>query len=185
MNLEHLPSVKNYGFTLTELIVVIVIMAIISSLAIPPFLDQLRRMESQQVESQLRGFLSDGKQSALIYHNPILLCVADKQYQCLSDNGEILISFIDKNNNNTFDTSVDKLLEADEVGLRFGKLMTRVALNKNYIQINPNTGNPIGYMGHIKYCPTDGNRSNMFKVTFSIVGQVKTKFDKQDPTGCN
>lgn len=173
-----------FGYTLVELLTVIVILAIIATIAIGGFLPQLRRMEAQRLENDLSNFIINGKQSALIYQNTVTLCVANDNKVCVSQGGNYLLTFIDKNNNHQFESRTDTLLDTQQPTLRFGKLMTRVALNKNYIEINPTTGNPIGYMGHIKYCPTNGEVGNMFKVTFSITGVTKIKYHKNDPTDC-
>lgn len=182
--MSHLVFGGVKGFNLIELMVVILIIAVISAIGGVAFLPQLRNMEAQMIENELKNFLVTGKQNALIYHTPILLCVADANYHCQVNDGEFLLSFIDKNTNHQFDSGTDTLIGNRQLTLHFGSLATRVALNKNYIQINPSTGNPIGYMGHIKYCPTNREQRNMFKVTFGITGLIKTKRNNEDPTEC-
>lgn len=172
------------GYTLIEFMVVMTLIGILLALASFAFLPQFRKLEAQRINNELRGFLVNGKQTALIYHTPVTLCVADSNNQCQSNNGEHLLTFIDMDDNHLFDNRVDRLVEIQNLGLHFGKLMTGIALNKNYIKIKPITGNPIGYAGHISYCPFNADTLNTFQVSFSMTGMVKTKPNSETSAEC-
>ncbi len=172
------------GLTLLELLVVLAIIAVISMFAIPKMTYQFKKQESQAIKSQLNHFLSQGRQQAIIYQNPITLCMTNQQFQCVSRDGQFLLSFIDKNNNATFEKQTDKLLEQVQLNLKYGHLVIALSLRKNYIQLKAGDGRPIGYMGHIKYCPNDGLTDNMFKVSFSKTGIIKTKMNSEEATHC-
>lgn len=171
------------GYTLLELMVVVAMMAILVTMATVGFLSQLRQAEAQLIENALKAFLVESKQDALVYQNTVTSCVATDNQTCVLQDGNFLLSFIDKNNNQRFDSG-DKLIKNEKLSLRFGRLVTRVALNRNYVELSPNTGNPIGYMGHIKYCPTNRNTTLMFMVSFNKMGLIKTKSNSEEPTQC-
>lgn len=171
------------GYSLLELLTVIAIMAIIIAMVATNFLPQFQRLEANYIENELRNFLVDGKQNALIYQTNLILCIADDSQQCVLQNGEFLLSFIDKNSNQRFDTG-DKLLNNRNITLRFGKLLTRVGINRAYVTVSADTGNPIGYMGHFAYCPTNRDSNQMFKVTFNMTGIIKTKKNSEETTAC-
>lgn len=171
------------GFTLVEVLVTLVIIAVITSLAYPIINRQLKHQESMQARSDLQNFLSTGRQFALIYQSPIHLCVANDNKQCLTANGSTLLTFIDKDNSNTYSTG-DILLEIHKLSLKYAHLVTSVALSKPYIIFSAEAGRPTGYMGHIKYCPTDSDPTEMFKVTFSKTAVVKVKTRKEENTEC-
>lgn len=172
------------GFTLTELSITITIMAIIATMSVPYFLNIFKNMEAKSVASYLQMFLTTGKQTALIYHKSVVLCVANDNYQCVTHNGSNLLVFIDNNQNNKYDPNIDQLHEKQKLSLKFGKVITSVSLHRPYIELKPITGRPIGYMGHIKYCPNDRNKERMFKVSFSRTGIIKYKTNQQEATNC-
>lgn len=172
------------GFTLVELMITISIMAIILAIAVPNFIHLLKKIEANNVSNHLQTFLTTGKQNALIYQKTITLCVANEQYQCINRNGTRLLVFTDNNNNQKYDSTTDFLYDDQSVSLRFGTLVTSVALHRTYIELKPSSGRPIGYMGHIKYCPKDNDSQFMFKVSFSKTGIVKHKSNQQEATNC-
>lgn len=171
------------GFTLVELIITISIIAVIASIAYPNIIALLRHQESMTVRNDLQNFLSTGKQFTLIYQTPIHLCIADENKQCVTSNGKTLLTFIDKDNNNRY-SPTDKLLEINDLSLRYGQLIMNIARNQPFIIFKAESGRPTGYMGHIKYCPTDGNTQEMFKVTFSKTAIIKVKTHHEEDTGC-
>lgn len=176
-------NVNNLGFTLIEMLVTLTIMGVIIAIGAPMMISQLKNMEAQAVANALQGFLKEGKQTALIYRNPVILCIADENKQCQPHGGQFLLSFIDKNNNQVFDNT-DTLHSHSKLTLRYGRLVTRTSLSKPIITMRADSGNPVGAMGHIKYCPTDGNTRNMFKISFNITGIIKFKPNIQEPTEC-
>lgn len=176
-------SLNRQGFTLIEMLVTLVVMGIIIAIGAPMIISQLKKMEAQTVANALQGFLKEGKQTALIYRNPVVLCVANENKHCQLQGGDFLLSFIDKNDNQVFDNT-DILYTHNKITLRYGMLVTQASLTKPIITMKPNTGNPVGAMGHIKYCPVDGNTSNMFKISFNITGIIKFKPNSQEPTKC-
>lgn len=179
------PRIYNWtsGFTLVELLVVVAIIAIIASLGYQGIVSYLRHAESMTTRTSLQNFLSTGKQYALIYQTPIYLCIANNNKQCVTQNGTLLMSFIDKDNSMTY-SQADTLLEVNTLPIKYARLITSVALAKPYIVFTAETGRPTGYMGHIKYCPTDGSIKEMFKVTFSKTAVIKVKSRQEENTEC-
>ncbi len=158
---------KTCGFTLIEFLITVSVVGIVAAIAVPSFVEQLKKMEAQSVNNILQTFLVNAKQDAMIYQNILTICAADANRVCVARNGEFLLSFIDKNGNHRFDDGVDALREFTAVPNRYGKIRLSVGLNRIYVDFKPQNGNPIGHMGHIKYCPNDLETQNMFKVTFS------------------
>lgn len=171
------------GYTLIELLVVISVVAILVSLGYKSIGSYLQHNESMKTRSDLQNFLTTGKQFSLIYQSPISLCVANENKQCVTQDGTMLLTFIDKDNSGGF-TSADTLLEIHKLALKYAYLVTSIALAKPYIIFTAQTGRPTGYMGHIKYCPVDGNPKEMFKVTFSKTAVIKIKTRQEENTDC-
>lgn len=172
------------GFTLPELLTVVAIIAISSAIAYPYLSQQLKQQESSAIKTHLTSFLKQGRQHAVIYQQAIILCVADENSQCVNQKGNYLLSFIDKNNNKSYDKGVDSLLENTNISPKYGYLTVNLSLRKNFIQLSPNFGQAAGSMGHIKYCPNDHNPQFMFKVTLNKVGIVRVRTNQEEPTGC-
>lgn len=168
-------SIKRQGFTLIETVVVLAVLSIIVAMASIAITNSLKQMEAKNVASSLMNFLSRAKQEALIYQNPVVACVASDSLACVTTGGHQLISFIDKNNNNSYEAAVDKLNHQLTLDLSWGVLTANISLNNNYIIFKPENARPIGYMGNIQYCPLDGKVDNRLKVSFSKTGIIKYK----------
>lgn len=177
-------SKKNAGFTLIELIVTVTVMGIISAIAVPSMIGMLKRMEAQSVAASLQSFLVSGRQNALIYQSTTTLCVANDNNQCVPSGGNILLSFIDKNANDSFDVASDILLERTKVNPKYGYLVTVVSTNRNFTNFRSDSGRPIGFIGHVKYCSNDGDNAYKFKVIFNKMGLIRTRNNNEDPTEC-
>ena len=168
-------SIKRQGFTLIETVVVLAVLSIIVAMASITIINSLKQMEAKNVASSLMNFLSRAKQEALIYQNPVVACVASDSLACVTTGGHQLISFIDRNNNNSYEAAVDKLNHQLTLDLSWGVLTANISLNNNYIIFKPENARPIGYMGNIQYCPLDGKVDNRLKVSFSKTGIIKYK----------
>lgn len=174
---------KIRGFSLVELLVTITIMAIVTTMAVPSVISQLKKMESERTAQQLQSFFSEGRQDALIYQQLITLCLANASNQCVND-GTYLLRFIDKDDNHIFDASRDTLRYRTPLNLRYGRLHSSLGVNRTYIKLQANTGRAVGYLGHISYCPTDGERQLTFKVTLSMTVITRQKADRDTVQEC-
>lgn len=172
------------GFTLTELLVVVMVLAVIAVLAIPSLIASQKSQEANSLRVNLETFIRNGRQHSMIYQQPIILCTTDIDGNCVAKNGISLLSFIDKNNNHKFDINQDVLIEKTSVNPKYGYLDLRVSLNKPYMQLTAMNGQALGSMGHIKYCPHDGKNTNKFKVKFSKSGIPTTIANKDEATDC-
>lgn len=176
---------KNHlGFTLVEMLVVMVILGVISMIAVPNFMNQLKHMESKNTANHIKTFLVNAKQDAIIYQNILTICLADHLQNCVRSQGQNLISFTDKNHNRNFDKGIDILRSSVFLKQHFGDVHLGGALRRRYVDFKPHNGSPIGHMGHIRYCPKDNNTNNTFKVSFSKTGMIKLKFHKDEKVDC-
>lgn len=172
------------GFTLIEMLITIAIMAIIGGMGGAYLIPQLQQLEATNTANELKSFIITGKQDALIYQKPITLCVANANQTCVLTGGESLLEFIDVNDNQAYDAGTDKLNNSRKLSLNYGNLRTVLGIAGGVIILKPDSGRPIGYIGHIKYCPTNGNTANMLKVSFNMTGIVKIIPNREQATGC-
>lgn len=175
MNNQHITIVlsREVGFTLIELLIALAIVSIIVTMGSIAITNNLKQMESKNVSSILINFLTSAKQDALVYQNSVTACVASDALACVKTGGTQLISFFDKNNNHSFDVGSEKLNNQIKLNLSWGSLTSAISLNKAYIIFRPESARPIGYIGNIQYCPSDGNVNNQFKVSFNETGIIK------------
>lgn len=175
---------KYTGFSLIEMLIVVSILTITAMIAIPAFLDQFKKLEAHNIANNIKTFLVGARHDAMIYQRTLTVCMVDEQQKCVTSQGKRLISFHDKNGNRKFDIDTDTLKNSTSLNTNYGDLQLRVALNRHYIDFKPETSTPIGFMGHVKYCPKDGNTNNMFKVSFNKNGFIKIKPHQEEATDC-
>lgn len=173
------------GFTLVELLVTVSVLAIIATIAAPALQTQLAGMEAKRVESQLRGSLTRAKAESYIRRQNVLLCLSNDGGRCHRDSDKTLLLFIDKNNNNHFDNTVDQLITQQSLNLRYSKLSLRVGSRRHYTKFWGDSGKPRGHFGHIKYCPTVTYNKSKYLVSFNQTGIIKQKLDENHPTQCD
>lgn len=174
---------KNNGFTLIELLVTLLISAIIATFAIPAILTQLSTMEAKRVRYNLTHTLGEAKSESFVRRQDLLLCLADISGRCHKNSSDSLLLFIDNNDNNHFDSSTDVLVTKQILDPKYGTVHLRAG-NRHYIKFWGNSGQPRGFFGHIKYCPTSVYNSAMYQVSFSQIGRIKYKPNAIHPTDC-
>ena len=173
------------GFTLIELMVTIAILAIIVTIATPSILTQLANMESRRVSSQLKNTLSLAKSESYISRQDILVCLSNDGKLCNRNSDKMILLFVDKNNNKSFETNSDTLLAQQFLNLKYSTVKLRVGANRHYTKFWGNSGKPRGHFGHIKYCPTSTYSHSKYQISFNQNGIIRQKLDKNHPTECN
>lgn len=173
------------GFTLVELIVTITVIALIATIAIPTILTQLTRMEAKRVKGQLETTFSFVKAESYISRQDILICLSNNGQRCHRNDDDILLVFVDKNDNKRFDDRVDVLLAKQALNLKYSTVKLRVGGRRHYTKFWGDSGKPRGHFGHIKYCPTSSYNQSMYQISFNQAGIIKHKPNTDHPTKCN
>ena len=172
------------GFTLVELTVTILILAIIVAIATPFIQTHLARMEAKRIKSQLESSLTIAKAESYIRRQNVIVCLSDNGGRCHRDSDMTLLLFIDKNDNKHFDDQIDSLLSQQPLNPKYSKLSLRVGARRHYTKFWGDTGKPRGHFGHIKYCPIVDYNEAMYLISFSQAGNIKQKFNENHPTKC-
>lgn len=184
INLNVLGSKGKNGFTLVELIVTVTVLAIIVAIATPSILTQLTRMEAKRVKTQLQNTLALAKAESYITRQDVLVCLSNNGRRCNRNADEILLAFVDTNDNKRFDARVDTLLTQEQLNLKYSTLKLRVGSRRHYTKFWGDSGKPRGHFGHIKYCPTSSYNESMYQISFNQAGIVKYKLNSDHPTDC-
>lgn len=171
------------GFTLVELMITIILASIIVMMAVPAFHLLTERWEARRVHRAVFATLRFAKTNSFAMRQNVLVCFTDTKGKCDRDGNHRLISFYDKNDNNTYDKTQDILLDSYHLKLKYGSVGLRAG-RRHYIRFWSNSGMPRGHFGHIRYCPNNQKPHNMYQISFSQSGHLRFKPRRAHPTGC-
>ncbi|WP_350561459.1 GspH/FimT family pseudopilin [Psychrobacter sp. CAL346-MNA-CIBAN-0220] len=171
------------GFTLVELIVTIAVLAIITAIATPTVLTQLANMEAKRIRYGLVSTLVIAKAESYIQHRNLLVCLSNTGGRCDKNSKKNLLLFMDKNDNQDYDASIDELLEKQRLDPEYGTLHLRAG-GRHYVRFAGDSGKPRGFFGHIKYCPSSTYSQAMYQISFNQNGIIKYKPNRIHDTGC-
>lgn len=161
------------GFTLAELIVVIAILAIIATYAMPYFENHRAQQEANQVLKQLPALIQYAKNEAVLRRMNIVICSSDNLTSCKNNEwNKYVIVFVDQNKNRQIDSN-DLILNVTEFNLKYANLNWKASLNSPVIVFGHQTGLPIGYNGSFYYCATRENLNQ--RILLSKMGQVRNE----------
>lgn len=182
-NKKRLLIHADQGFTLIELMVTTLVLAVIATMAAPTILTQLANMEAKRVKNTLMTTFSSAKAESYIRRQNILICLSNAGGRCHKESSQNLLLFIDKNDNKHFDSGTDQLLSEQHLDPKYGTLHLRAG-RRHYVRFYGDSGKPRGHFGHIKYCPSKNYNKAMYQVSFNQVGIVKYKPNNIHDTGC-
>ena len=139
------------AFTLIELLITIAIIAIITTLAVPQFQQDLMKKEVQSSQIKLSHAIQMARQYAMSQANHVVICSASSHTSCSNDSwSQGFVVFVDINNNRQIDTNESVLL-SEHLNLKYGSLKWG-SLNSNNLSFIPHTGLPLGSNGTFSYC---------------------------------
>lgn len=191
---EHLIKNKNLsfikesrlskGFTLAELIVTVLVIAIIATIAVPFVLTQLANMEAKSIRNTVNNTLSLAKAESLIRRKDLLVCLSDGDGICNKNANTTLLLFADNNDNKNYDIDIDLLIKEDRLSPKYSNLHLRAG-RRHYTKFWGDSGKPRGHFGHIKYCPNSTYNTNKYQISFNQVGIIKYKTHTSHDTDCD
>jgi type IV fimbrial biogenesis protein FimT len=142
------------AFTWMELIIAIVVLAILATLALPSFQQDLMKKEVQHSQLKLSRAIQLARQHAMSQANHVVLCGSNNQKSCINNSwSDGFLVFIDINNNRKVDANENVIL-SESLNLKYGTLNWG-SLNNNNLSFIPRTGLPLGSNGTFSYCSRD------------------------------
>ena len=172
------------GFTLIEMMVTVVILALVAVIAYPSFMRQLANMEARRVANLISTSLSSAKVNSFTTRKNVFVCILDDSGACHRDGQHALLLFDDMNRDNRFDVHQDRVIEQHHLGLKYGHVMFRVSLGKHYAKFWGDTGLPRGHIGHVSYCSNTAFNDNHYQISFNTQGIVRYKTAPQYALDC-
>ena len=148
------PPKSSSGLTLIELLIVMAIAAILTSIAIPSFNALYRTSQANAVVAMVNQALTFTRITALEQGKFITICPSEDQKTCSQQWSNPLITFNDTNNNQIID-GTEKLLRTTEKPSAF-TLRWSAFGKKHYISYSP-LGTINHTNGSLSLCPNDKN----------------------------
>ncbi|WP_130802336.1 GspH/FimT family pseudopilin [Acinetobacter ihumii] len=172
---------KIFGFSLVEMSVVMTIIAIITSLALPSYHRYMASQEAKQVPQTLTLHIQKAKQESLLYRQNIILCATSTFDECNSDWSNGYMLFIDQNKNRSYDRD-EQILSSMTMPLKYGALTWRGAgtnqrMRSSMLVFEGSVGLPIASNGTFRYCSSYNHHQNL---VLSRMGQSRV----EQPNAC-
>lgn len=162
------------GFTLLEMLVVLVIVGIVMILAYPNILAWLQASESRRVEMMFKDMLREARAESYVTRKDVTICTLNEQGDCDRAGNGMLVMFYDKNSNNKKEEN-EKALSRQDWRLKYGKILLRASASRHYIEYKGDTARPRGHFGHLQYCSESENPRLSLKVIVNMHGQVRVE----------
>lgn len=155
---------RNHGFTLLEVIIVIAIVAILASLAIPSNKDLLENNRAESFLTDLKRSFAFARAKASSADEIVVVCAAPEAsittpatFSCQSDwNANQIVVFVDYNGNYSFDNGTDIMLRT------LDKLPNLDKIKSTVTKFRFDTSGRLadGQAATIIYCPNSDNENN-------------------------
>lgn len=171
------------AYTLIEMLVVVSIMGIMSVLAYPYIMEYLYAMESKRVESAFIQMTRQARNYSYMNRQDVVICTLDESGNCGRSANTTLALFYDKNRNNKKDNG-DDIIEQGTWRLKYGDILLRTSLSRDYIRYMGDTAKPRGHIGHLRYCSVSKNKRLSFKVILNMHGNVRVERGDLVEVGC-
>ena len=165
---------KQLGFSLIEMMVVVALIAIVALIAYPSVMELRYTMESKRVEAAFRQGLRLARAQSHISRKDVVICTLDAMGVCKRDGDTTLTLFYDNNKNNKKDND-DTIIHQENWHLRYGTILLRTSLTRDYIRYMGDTAKPRGHIGHLRYCSVSQNSDLSFKVIVNMAGNVRVE----------
>lgn len=171
------------AYTLIEMLVVISIVGIMSVLAYPYIMESFYAMESKRVESAFIQITRQARNYSYINRQDVVICTLDEFGNCGRSANTTLALFYDKNRNNKKDAD-DSIIEQGAWKIKYGEILLRTSLSRDYIRYMGDTAKPRGHIGHLRYCSVSDNKKLSFKVIVNMYGNVRVERGDLVEVGC-
>lgn len=170
---------KHTGFSLIEVLTTLAIIAILTTVSVGDFSEQVNRNKVDTQLLSLRQLFAVARQKAIDTNSYITLCPSLDLISCSYLWNQSIIVFSDKNKNAIVDNSdtvwvVSKLYDEKQHVLKQPS-------NKSYFRFSP-LGYTQGTPGNISFCGSNQKKTTARQLILSMAGRTRISSD-QDKDG--
>ena len=170
---------RNKAFTLVELIVVISVLTILTTIAAPFFQEYQAKQEANSIYHKINAVNRYARSQSAILRQNIVICPTLNLSSCQANQwSHAWLVFIDNNKNRQVDSD-EKILHVDQLKLKYGQLDWRGALSIPSVSYQAQTNLPIGSNGSFYYCSLKSSKH--YKIVLSKMGHLR----KEDLSSCS
>ncbi|GAA5317384.1 MAG: hypothetical protein AseanaTS_25890 [Candidatus Pelagadaptatus aseana] len=170
------PRKNTLGYSLLEMVITLAVAAILLSIGLPSFTEQIEEQRNEQVINRLYTILQQTRHRAVSQKQPTTLCKTADFSTCGGDWGQGILIFTDQNldgrrdDNETIHLTVNDLFDE-------GNLHWRSFGNKRYLQFLP-TGSTNYQNGTFTYCDKDNDLKKARGISITVTGRTQIAFDR-------
>lgn len=140
------------AFTVLELLGVSAIIAILACLALPSLQQLQRQHEANHFAWQLKTPLQEARHTAMTFHWPVTVCGSSDAQHCDQHWHQGLLLFIDRNQNQVFD-SADAKLSFYPQTFKYGTIeLHAFGAHSSILVFSPEKGIPLASNASFYYC---------------------------------
>lgn len=163
------------AFTLVELLVVLTLLALLASLALPGLQADLQRQTGSVVVSELSRLLAYARASAATTGTTVTVCRSNNGLACGGQWQQGVLLFTDANADRTLNGN-DRILRYANTLVPQGTLRLGSFPNRQYLQFTPE-GFTNKQNGSFTWCPASGEVTHAHQLIFSQSGRTRLAFD--------
>ncbi|MBS7456660.1 GspH/FimT family protein [Coralloluteibacterium stylophorae] len=171
---------RRNGLTLLELLVVVAILAIVTTVGLPAFGDVLQRTRAQTAMHQLTASIASARLAAIQHRRPLALCPADAAGACVDepDWSAGWLVFVDADGNDRPDTDADLVRHVQTSG----RIAIRSSAGRTRIRVQRD-GRSGGSNLSLSLCSEDAEPRLLGRVILNISGRTRSERPTA-PTPC-
>lgn len=168
-----MKSKSAFGFTLMELAVVLVIVAIIATFAVPVTTGFIDSSGRRSATANLIALLNLARNTAIAEHTSVTICSINSDRECADDWHLPIVAFRDPERSKTIDDTAQIVRSMQS--LETGRLIVRSGIH-NHFSFTA-SGWSKGTLGNFVWCPESNDSRYAAQVRINMGGRPRTAKD--------
>jgi len=170
---------RNGGFTLPELVITLVVLAILITIAYPGWSTTIERYRAQRLQSELRTLFNSARMTAVHESSLVTICPLNAANVCSNDWNARISVFLDPDKSRSL-SSHNHLIRFSET-VDGGNLQASSSGHgeRRYFQYNSD-GTVRGTIGHLRWCSHSATPETAFQLRLNFGGRIRWAQDTDD-----